>query len=92
MTVAGLLSGEDIANAVVNARFLPGTKILVPDVALRADSEVLIDDLSLEDIAARTGLEVLAVPSDARGFWEWMENYGPERSVRMDEGVRAVAS
>ena len=92
VTVAGLLSGGDIANAVVNARLLPGTKILVPDVALRADSEVLIDDLSLEDIASRTGLEVLAVPSDARGFWEWMENYRPERSGRRDESVRAVAS
>ena len=92
VTVAGLLSGKDIADAVMAAGFPSGTKILVPDVALRTDSEILIDDVSLEDIATLTGLEVLPVPSDARGFWEWVENYGPFRSSRNKDSLRAVVS
>lgn len=73
VTVAGLLGGEDIIRALEGASLPQGTRVLVPDVALRADSEMLIDDVSLSEIAHRTKLIVDAVPSDARGFWEWME-------------------
>jgi NifB/MoaA-like Fe-S oxidoreductase len=92
VTVAGLLSGNDIIETVLRANLPSGTKILVPDVALRTDSEILIDDISLEDIAFRTGLEVFPVPSDARGFWEWVESDEPLKSRGGKENLRAVAS
>ncbi|MCL4461364.1 MAG: DUF512 domain-containing protein [Nitrospirae bacterium] len=92
VTVAGLLAGEDIASAVMKANFPPGTRILVPDVALRADSDILIDDMSLRDISRKTGFPVMSVPSDARGFWEWMESFEVSQSKGDTESFRVVVS
>ena len=60
VTVAGLLSGEDIARAV--ERFGAPTRdgaapgpVLVPSVALRAGSDEFLDGLTLGDLGRRTG-------------------------------------
>ena len=71
VTVAGLLGAKDIVRAVHAARLSPETLLLVPDIALREGTEVLIDDGSIGEVAGSTGLDTVAVPSTAREFCLW---------------------
>ncbi|MHB8422139.1 MAG: DUF512 domain-containing protein [Leptospirales bacterium] len=72
VTVSGLLGGADILDAVHNEPFPEGSWILIPDVALRTDSDVLIDDYSIASLSKSMGYPVFQVPSDASGFWDWL--------------------
>ncbi|MHB1286248.1 MAG: DUF512 domain-containing protein [Leptospirales bacterium] len=72
VTVAGLLGGNDILDAVQKEGLPPGSWILIPDVAIRADSDVLIDDLSVSFLSKTIGTPVFQVPSEAAGFWDWV--------------------
>ncbi len=75
VTVAGLLTGQDIAEAA-NDRDL-GDLLLIPKVALKRDEDIFLDDLSLEDLEGRLNLspqrkgkkvKVRAVPPTPSGL------------------------
>ncbi len=72
VTVAGLLGGGDILSAIQNESLPYGSWVLIPDVAVRADSDVLIDDHSISSLSQATGYPVFQVPSEASGFWDWL--------------------
>lgn len=65
VNVCGLMAGKDVI------RSLAGTagvgRALVPEVALRDESK-FIDGITIEDVAAATGLEVLSVPDEGRSL------------------------
>lgn len=70
VTVAGLLSGEDIRRALlaeVEAGRRP-ERVLLPSVTVKDGEGVFLDDLSPGDVAAATGLNVEVVPSDGRSL------------------------
>jgi len=67
VTVAGLLTGQDICRALRNVH--SQELVLVPDVALR-DGRVFLDDMSLDDLRGCTDATVLAVPAGPRGIVE----------------------
>jgi putative radical SAM enzyme (TIGR03279 family) len=77
VTVAGLLSAGDIIDGFKAYRQLrprehpPIAGLLIPDVVLKADSEVFLDDGCLDDVREELGVLIHAVPSDARGFSYW---------------------
>lgn len=71
VTVAGLLGGGDILESIRSESLPDGSWILIPDVAIRADSDVLIDDYSISALSKATGYPVFQVPSEASGFWRW---------------------
>lgn len=70
--VAGLLTGQDVADHLLaTGRFggeaAAGELVLVPDVMLKADAPVFLDDLSLDELGRRLGAPSLAVPATPRG-------------------------
>ncbi|MHB8174517.1 MAG: DUF512 domain-containing protein [Nitrospirota bacterium] len=67
VTVAGLLSGNDIMAA------LKGRKtdaVIIPSITMRDGAGVFLDDLTPEDVEKETGLKVIMVEPTARGLVE----------------------
>lgn len=58
----------DYANQPELAVNQPDPVLVLPACMLKADEPVFLDDLSVQDVADRTGLSVLIVPADAEGL------------------------
>ncbi len=59
VTVAGLLTGDDIAAALKGKRL--GDLVVVPAEALKEDEGVFLDGMSLEQLSARFGVKMVPV-------------------------------
>lgn len=74
VTVAGLLTGRDVKDALLAAG--RADVALIPDVMLRDDSDVFLDDVTVEQLSWETGRPVLPVsvwPGDAlRSLARWL--------------------
>lgn len=74
VTVAGLLTGRDVKDAILAAG--RADVAIIPDVMLRDDSDVFLDDMTVEQISWETGRPVLPVsvwPGDAlRSLARWL--------------------
>jgi NifB/MoaA-like Fe-S oxidoreductase len=67
VTVAGLLAGQDIANALKGKR---ADAALVPTIAIREGHGVFLDDLTPADVERIAGVKVIMVEPTARGLVE----------------------
>jgi NifB/MoaA-like Fe-S oxidoreductase len=70
VNVAGLLSGADIAKAISSdacARMGGAEIYLVPEIVTNEDG-LMLDDLTLVEVATRAGQDVRLVSSDAAGL------------------------
>lgn len=74
VTVAGLMSSRDIIKAVRHRKISENSILCIPDICLKDETDILIDDGTLAEIAAKTGLETVPVPSSAEGFWKWVRS------------------
>lgn len=86
--VAGLLTGGDVLDHLAGAgRVSPGEGpggtggelLVVPDVMLKADAPVFLDDLSLAELARRLGVEALAVPATPSGLVAGLKGRAPQQ-------------
>ena len=67
ITVAGLLTGKDLANQL-NGKDL-GDRLLIPRVTLRSEGDVFLDDTTPEWLAEQLGgIEVVPVESTGNDF------------------------
>jgi putative radical SAM enzyme (TIGR03279 family) len=75
--VAGLLTGGDVLEHLTGSgdarpgdrsAGLEGHLLVVPDVMLKADAPIFLDDLSLAALGQRLAVEALAVPATPRGL------------------------
>ncbi len=66
ITVSGLLTGKDIIEQLSDKPL--GDELLIPASCLRSEGDVLLDDVSPEDIATALGVHVRAADSDAEAF------------------------
>ena len=66
ITVSGLLTGKDITEQLTGCEL--GDALLIPAVCLRAEGDVLLDDMSPADISQRLGVPVSPADADARKF------------------------
>lgn len=66
ITVSGLLTGKDICGQLAGAEL--GDELLIPASCLRAEGDVLLDDVSPEDISRTLGVPVSPAESDAEAF------------------------
>jgi|RhiMetdeSRZDD1v2_1073273.scaffolds.fasta_scaffold132536_3 putative radical SAM enzyme (TIGR03279 family) len=66
ITVAGLLTGRDISRALAGRPL--GQVVLIPGVALHEGRGVLLDDVSLGDLAGHVGVPVEAPEATAEGL------------------------
>lgn len=69
VTVAGLLTGGDIRDALAGRPDLGSfDAILLPDVALKADAPIFLDDMTLPALQEAVGAPIQALPTDGRAL------------------------
>jgi putative radical SAM enzyme (TIGR03279 family) len=68
VTCAGLLTGTDVLKTLDRQRERLGDAILFPSVATKADEDIFLDDVRVEDLATHLGRPLLKVESTARGL------------------------
>lgn len=75
VAVTGLLTGSDLESAMRNdaSRLGQPTAYLVPDIVLNADG-LMLDGLTVPEVAERSGCDVRVVSSDVRGLLEGLRN------------------
>ena len=66
ITVSGLLTGKDLIEQLSGQEL--GDELLIPSSCLRAEGDVLLDDLSPEDIGRALGVKVTPDDNDAEKF------------------------
>ena len=66
ITVSGLLTGKDIIEQLDGKEL--GDELFIPAACLRAEGDVLLDDISPADISAALGVSVSPLDADAREF------------------------
>ena len=66
ITVSGLLTGKDITEQLTGEEL--GDELLIPAACLRSERDVLLDDVSPEDIGQALGVKVSPADSDAEKF------------------------
>lgn len=68
VTVTGLLTGSDIINQL--QQDYVGKKVIIPEVLLLEGSNTLLDDITLDEIEARSGADVYTTDGSARSLLE----------------------
>jgi putative radical SAM enzyme (TIGR03279 family) len=66
ITVTGLLTGSDIANLL--GFEYKGKDVLIPEIALKAGSDVFLDDMRVKDLQEKTGANITVVSCTAQGL------------------------
>jgi len=66
VTVAGLLTGKDILKTVFGKT--KADCLLVPDVALKEGTDMLLDNVTLRDLEESLGMNVAAIESTPQGL------------------------
>lgn len=70
VTVSGLLTGGDIANAVLTARKEGNAAdvVILSSNMLKADEDIFLDDMTLDQFRERVGVKVIVAPSEGDGL------------------------
>ena len=68
ITVAGLVTGQDLI-AQLKGKDLHG-RLLIPSVMLRAEGDVFLDDVSVEDVERALGVRLVVVNNDGAQLLE----------------------
>ncbi|MCR4589970.1 MAG: DUF512 domain-containing protein [Lachnospiraceae bacterium] len=66
ITVSGLLTGQDIVEALKGKEL--GSILYLPENLLRANTDVLLDDMTLQDISEHLSIPVDIIGTDGRDF------------------------
>ena len=66
ITVAGLLTGQDLYNQLKDREL--GDRLLIPRVSLKADEPIFLDDMKLDELSEKLGVEVVPTGSDGTEF------------------------
>jgi putative radical SAM enzyme (TIGR03279 family) len=77
VTVAGLLTGRDLIRSLHDIAG-PYRALLVPDVVLKEDEDVFLDDVSLRDIEEAVGLKTMRIESTPQGLVDAVVDMGKE--------------
>jgi len=64
VTVAGLLTAQDLISQLKGENL--GTKLLIPLTMLRAEGDLFLDDLTVQDVEEALSVKVTTVPVDGR--------------------------
>ena len=76
ITVAGLLTGQDIAAQLAGKDL--GTAAYIPKAMLRSGTEVFLDDMTVTELSEKLSTPVIAVECDGFDLWD---------KLRKDESV-----
>lgn len=73
ITVTGLVTGSDILkhiNRLKEQNVDLGDYILIPNVMLKSDEKIFLDDMLLEDLEKQVGVKIKVTDNTAKGFIE----------------------
>ena len=70
VTVAGLITGKDFENQLKNTDF--GDALLIPSVSLRNEKDKFLDDVTVEELSERLGINVTPVENDGYKLLEML--------------------
>lgn len=62
VTVAGLVTGRDIVETMKQIDI--GDIVFIPDVMLKSDIDIFLDDMTLEDVKKQTDVKIIMLPID----------------------------
>jgi putative radical SAM enzyme (TIGR03279 family) len=71
VTVTGLLTGADLVAQLANRKL--GQGLLLPDVMLKESEQILLDDLTVEQLGEKLGVPVIVVDSSPWGILDGLE-------------------
>jgi len=81
LTVTGLLTGQDILNALKSVENLASYDgLLLPQITLK-DGERFLDDLTWQDLQAQAGIPVVRVDGGPAGLLEAVQQLGSRASL-----------
>ncbi|MFS8742195.1 TIGR03279 family radical SAM protein [Synechococcus sp. WC10meta] len=81
LTVTGLLTGQDILNALKSVENLASYDgLLLPQITLK-DGERFLDDLTWQDLQAQAGIPVVRVDGGPAGLLEAVQRLGSRASL-----------
>ncbi|PWI59066.1 DUF512 domain-containing protein [Sulfoacidibacillus thermotolerans] len=66
VTVTGLITGQDIVKQLKNQ--IAADTVLLPDVMLKDDADIFLDDYEVEQVRDQLQKEILVVPPNASGL------------------------
>lgn len=78
ITVAGLLTGTDLYNNLKGE--VLGDLLLIPDVMLKADSELFLDDWTVSELEEKLNVKARIVKVQGNDFMEKIDNYRGENN------------
>ncbi len=73
VTVAGLLTGRDVIKTL-HDNTDSHKVLLVPDVVLKEDEDIFLDDVSLKDVEEATGLRAIRTEATAQGLIDTIDS------------------
>lgn len=76
VTVAGLVSGQDIRDALSG---LHADAVLIPDVMIKEGEGVFLDDLGIDELSQSLGMPVLVVESTPWGIYDTLVQLSDEK-------------
>ena len=76
ITVAGLITGKDLIEQLKGKKL--GKTLLIPSVMLKADEDVFLDDVTLEQASDELGVKVVPVINDGGALFDAIINNGGE--------------
>jgi putative radical SAM enzyme (TIGR03279 family) len=85
VTVAGLLTGKDIAKSIVGKT--KADYLLIPSVMLKNGTDTFLDDVTLHDLQESTGMKVLSFEPTAEGLMRAVTN-GDQRQYKDSRDIR----
>ncbi len=72
ITVTGLLTGSDIVRTI--GQTCRDKTVLLPEVLLRDGGQILLDDMTVDDIMKASGANIMTVDGSARDLTEKILN------------------
>lgn len=71
ITVSGLITATDIMDQIKDASSYEG--IIIPDVMLKSDEDIFLDDITLSELESHMGLKVHKIPVEGIEFLKLIE-------------------
>ncbi len=66
ITVSGLITGQDLIRQV--SEYKEFDKVIIPRTMMKADEEVFLDNLSLEEVSKKMNKEIIVSKVDGKDF------------------------
>lgn len=82
VTVAGLLTGHDLVEQLSSEAL--GEILMIPDVMLRDGADLFLDDMAVDDLSNRLGVQAEVIEAGPWGVWDMLDTLAMEHSPGSD--------